>query len=334
MCKQYTQLTIKERYTIEYLKQEGQTQNYIADKLGRDKSTIYRELNRNKDDDGIYHAEIAEISAKNRCKREKFRNFTEQAKSEIEEKLIIRWSPEEISAHLKNKLNINISYELIYQYLVFDRAQGGELYKLLPHRGEKYKNRNIKTRRRVWKEAKTRKLIDIRPSVVAEKSEIGHWEGDTVESKGHQGGIGTFVDIKSKYLIIRKVNDKSSLEMKNAVVGAFEHYSDIVKTMTLDNGTEFALHDQIEEELKTQVYFAHPYSPWERGLNENTNGLIRKFYPKGTDFSEVTNNDLLQVQNLINNRPRKSLNYKTPKEVLYQDLLSSNSYSKILKAVS
>ena len=334
MCKKYTQLTIKERYTIEILKQEGHTQNFIAEKLARDKSTIYREINRNKDDEGIYHAEIAELSAKNRCKREKFRNLTEEVKSEIEEKLIIHWSPEEISAHLKNKRNINISYELIYQYLDFDRKQGGELYKLLPHRGEKYKKRNIKTRRRVWKEAKTRKLIDTRPSVVTEKTEIGHWEGDTVEGKGHQGGIGTFVDIKSKFLIIRKVKDKSSLEMKNAVLDGFKNYPKIVKTFTFDNGTEFSLHDQIEKELGTEVYFAHPYSPWERGLNENTNGLIRKFYPKGTDFSKVTDEDILRVQNLINERPRKSLNYKTPKEVLYQDLLSKNSYSNILKAVS
>ena len=133
---------------------------------------------------------------------------------------------------------------------------------------------------------------------------------------------------------MRKVEDKSSLEMKNAVLDGFESYPDIVKTFTFDNGTEFALHDQMENELEATVYFAHPYSPWERGLNENTNGLIRKFYPKGTDFSEVTKEELLRVQNLINERPRKSLNYKTPKEVLYKDLLSKNSYSNILKAVS
>ena len=334
MCKNYTQLTIRERYTIEDLIQEGKPQNRIAEKLGRDNSTISRELARNRDKNGIYHAEKAEEFAGDRCIRSRFNNFTELTKSIIESKLIIHWSPEQISSHLKNKYGVQISYELIYQYLTFDREQGGNLYKLLPHRGDKYKKRNIKTRRRVWKEAKTRKLIDIRPAVVTEKSEIGHWEGDTVESKGHQGGIGTFVDIKSKFLIIRKVKNKSSLEMKNAVIGAFEYYPDIVKTMTLDNGTEFALHDQIEQELTTQVYFAHPYSPWERGLNENTNGLIRKFYPKGTDFSEVSYEDILRVQNLINERPRKSLNYKTPKEVLYKYLISKNSYSNILKAAS
>lgn len=319
---------------IEYLIQEEKTLNYIADKLGRDKSTISREIARNRDVNGVYHAEYAENVARSRCKREKFREFTESVKSIIEDKLIKHWSPEQISSHLKNQENVHISYELIYQYLAFDRKQGGHLHKLLPHRGKKYKKRNLKTRRKVWKEAKARKSIDNRPFVAAEKTEAGHWEGDTVESKGHQGGIATMVDMKNKYLIMKKVADKSSLSMKNAVVGAFEHYPDIVKTITLDNGTEFALHDQIEKELNTVVYFAHPYSPWERGLNENTNGLIRKFYPKGTDFSEVTDEDLLRVQNLINERPRKSLNYKTPKEVLYQELLSKHSYSSMLKTVS
>ena len=334
MCKKYSQLTIRERYIIEDLIQEGKTQNYIADKLGRNKSTISRELARNKDKNGIYCAESAEDLAQNRCQRKRFQQFTESVISIIEDKLIDHWTPEQISAYLKDQENVYISHELIYQYLAFDREQGGQLHKLLPHRGKKYKKRNLKTQRRVWKEAKPRKSIDDRPSVVSEKTEIGHWEGDTVESKGHQGGIGTFVDIKTKYLVMRKVKDKSSLEMKNSLIDAFGYYPDIIKTMTLDNGTEFALHDQIEQELKTQVYFAHPYSPWERGLNENTNGLIRKFYPKGTDFSEVSDEDILRVQNLINERPRKSLNYQTPKEVLCKDLLSKHSYSSILKAVS
>jgi IS30 family transposase len=334
MCKKYTQLTIRERYTIEDLIQEGKPQNYIAEKLGRNKGTISRELKRNINKGGKYCAENAEIIKNEKCKRERFHNFTGLVESVIEEKLAIHWSPEQISANLKNKYNIHVSYELIYQYLAFNREQGGTLYKLLPHRGKKYKKRNIKTRKRVWKEAKKRRSIDDRPSIVTEKSKIGHWEGDTVESKGHQGGIGTFVDIKSKFLIMRKVKDKSSQAMKNAVMNGFKNYPKIVKTFTFDNGTEFALHDQIEEDLGVKVYFTHPYSPWERGLNENTNGLIRKFYPKGTDFSEVKDAELLHVQNLINERPRKSLNYKTPKEVLCKELLSTNIMSNIVNATS
>ena len=334
MCKKYTQLTIRERYTIEDLIQAGKPQNRIAEKLGCSRSTISRELARNRGEDGVYHAEGANELMISRCKRERFCNFTKLAESLIEEYLILHWSPEEIAAKLKDENEISISHELIYQYIDFDRNSGGEFYKLLPHRGKKYKKRNVKIKKRTWLTAKTRRSIDDRPSIVATKSEIGHWEGDTVESKGHQGGIGTFVDIKSKFLIIRKVKDKSSLEMKNAILSGFKNYQKIVKTITVDNGTEFALHDQIEQELQTKVYFAHPYSPWERGLNENTNGLIRKFYPKGTDFSTVTDEDILRVQNLINERPRKSLNYKTPKEVLYKELLSKNTYSNILKEIA
>ena len=334
MSTTYIQLTIKERYTIEYLMQEGKTQFYIAEKLGRNKSTISRELRRNKIKDAKYRAEAAETAKNERCKRERFRNFTDFTKSIIEKKLMIHWTPEQISAELKNKHNIHTSHELIYQYLAFDRQEGGTLYMYLPHRGEKYKKRNLKTSRKIWKKAKKRRSIDDRPAIVNKNIEIGHWEGDTVESKGHQGGIGTFVDRKSKFLIIRRVKDKTSLAMKNAIVGAFKACPNIVKTMTLDNGTEFALHDQIEKELQTKVYFTHPYSPWERGLNENTNGLIRRFFPKGTDFSKVTDEELLNVQNLINERPRKSLNYKTPKEVLCKELLLTNVMFNIMEATS
>ena len=319
---------------MEYLIQEGKPQFYIAEKLGRSKSTISRELRRNKNKDVRYSAEAAETAKNERCKRETFRSFTDLSKSIIEEKLMIHWTPEQISAELKNKHNIHASHELIYQYLAFDRQKGGTLYMYLPHRGKKYKKRNLKTRNKIWNKAKKRKSIDDRPAIVNENIEIGHWEGDTVESKGHQGGIGTFVDRKSKFLIIRRVKNKTSMAMKNAMVGAFKVYPRIVKTMTLDNGTEFALHDEIEKELQTKVYFTHPYSPWERGLNENTNGLIRRFFPKGTDFSKITNIELLSIQNLINERPRKSLNYKTPKEVLCKELLLTNVMFNIMETTS
>ncbi len=248
--------------------------------------------------------------------------------------MIDNWTPEQISAYLKIKFRIFVSYELIYQYIAFDRDNGGKLHRLLPHRGEKYKKRNVKTPRRNWKEAKKRRSIEDRPAAADAKKEIGHWEGDTVEGKAHQGGLGTFVDRKSMFLVMGKVEDKSSEAMKEMIVGRFCHYPAIVKSITVDNGTEFALHDEVETKLKTHVFFAHPYSPWERGLNENTNGLIRRFYPKGTDFSEYSDADILRVQNSLNDRPRKTLNYKTPKQVLYEELRSSNSYQGIMNAVS
>ena len=147
--------------------------------------------------------------------------------------------------------------------------------------------RNIKVKPKVWKKRAKRISISERPEKDILKEDIGNWEGDTIEGKGHRSGLGTFVDMKSKYVIIRKLRDKSSIEMKNALVGSFLKCPDLINTLTVDNGGEFALHDEMSAELKTKVYFSSPYSPWERGLNENTNGLIRRFYPKGTDFNKI-----------------------------------------------
>ena len=334
MSKKYSQLTLRERYTIDDFSQPGHTQSFISEKVGFNKSTISRELRRNKNDLGDYVAETASELSKARRKRVRFRAITDEAAREIEEKLIDHWTPEQISAHLRIEFHIFASYELIYQYIAFDRGNGGKLHRLLPHRGDKYKKRNVKTSRRNWKEAKKRKSIEDRPAMANDKKEIGHWEGDTVEGKAHKGGLGTFTDRKSMFLVMGKVADKSSESMKNMIIEHFRHYPLIVKSMTVDNGTEFALHDEIEKALKTKVYFAHAYSPWERGLNENTNGLIRRFYPKGTDFSEYSDADILRVQNSLDDRSRKTLNWKTPRQVLYEELRANNSYQGIMNAVS
>ena len=203
---------------------------------------------------------------------------------------------------------------------------------LLPHRGKKYKKCNIKTRNKTWKKAAVRKAISERPSIAAEKIEIGHWEGDTVESKRHRGGIATLVDIKTKYTIIRKVRDKSSEKMKDAILESFIGCPELIKTLTVDNGSEFALHDKISQELNTEVYFANPYLQ-ERGLNENTNGLVRRFYPKGTDFSMISARELVKVQNLLNERPRKTLGFKTPKELFTKEILKKEEFRILLKSI-
>ena len=327
----YTQLTEKERYQLELLIQEYSTQKMVAEMLGRSRSTICRELKRNKEIGSSYSSEVAISKAAERRKRIIPSKITELVKDKIKEKLELFWSPEQISGWLKNELNIKVSYELIYQHIYNDRKAGGILFKYLPHRGEKYKKRNIKIIRRVWKTAAKRKPISERPAVVILKKELGHWEGDTVESKGHRGGIGTFVEMKSTFTIIRKVRDKSAEEMKNAIIKSFNSCPDVIKTLTVDNGNEFALHDRISKELGTTVYFAAPYSPWERGLNENTNGLIRRIYPKGTDFNRIPEWELARIQNLLNERPRKKLNFRTPKEVFTAELLKQEKYSNILK---
>jgi len=333
MAVKYTQLTLKERYTIEFLLQEGFSNINIALRLGRDKSTIGREISRSSISRSSYSAESAAEHAGKRCIRKTASKFTQFTKHEIKEMLKLKWTPEQISFHLKKDHMIFISHELIYQYINNDRKFGGTLYLLLPRRGKKYKKRNLKTRKRFSEAAAERKPISERPAEAALKNKIGHWEGDTVESKGHRGGIATFVDMKSKYTVIRKVRDKSSTEMKNAIIGSFIGCPELIKTLTVDNGNEFALHDIISKRLKTQVYFADPYSPWQRGLNENTNGLIRRFYPKGTDFTKVSERELLKVQNLLNERPRKILGFKTPKEILTEEIIKKEEFKVLLKRI-
>ena len=172
---------------------------------------------------------------------------------------------------------MNVSHELIYQYINNDRKSGGSLFKHLPRRGEKYKKRNVKNRIKIWKKVPRRTPISERKAKNLLKKKIGNWEGDTIEGKGHRSGLGTFVDMKSKYTIIRKLSGKSSEEMKNALIDSFINCPDLINTLTVDNGTEFALHHEIGLKLEAKIYFATPYSSWERGLSENTNGLIRRF---------------------------------------------------------
>lgn len=317
--RKYTQLTEK-GYTLELLMQERYSQREIAERIFRHKSTISRELRRNRNKEGSYIADEAIKMASRRRKRIVSTKFTDTVMEMIREKLKLHWSHEQISGRLGKENGKSISYELIYQYIDKDRKDGGTLYKCLPHRGEKYKKRNIKARR-VWKSAVKRKLISERPPIASKGKEIGHWEGDTVEGKCHRGGIGTFVDKKSMFTVIRKVRDKSSEEMKNTIIKTFTRCSDVLKTLTVDNGME----------LGSGIYFANPYSPWERGLNENTNGLIRRFFPKGTDFTRVSERELIKVQNLLNNRPRRRLNFRTPKEVFTEELLKQEKYAAFLK---
>lgn len=330
MAKKYTQLTEKERYRIEILIQEGYSNNKIAEKLGRDKSTIGREIRRNSKGRNVYSSEEADNLSSERCKRELPSKFTDIAKDVIEEKLKVGWSPEQISIYLKQENIVSVSHELIYQYIDIDRKSGGILYKFLPRRGNRYKKRNIKVRAKIQKKAAKRISISERPGKRILKKYIGHWEGDTIEGKGHRSGLGTFVDMKSKYTIIRKLKDKSSEEMKNALIDSFINCTELINTLTVDNGGEFALHNEIGSELGATVYFANPYSPWERGLSENTNGLIRRFFPKGTDFNRISEREILKVQDLLNSRPRKTLGFKTPKQVFAKEMLKEEKYRLML----
>jgi len=193
-----------------------------------------------------------------------------------------------------------------------DKKSGGELYEHLRHHGKKYRKRFSSIGKGP---IKNRRFIDERPAIVNEKNRIGDWEVDTIIGKNHRHAIVTMVERVSKLTILKKVTVKSAEMVSSAMISSLKPLMDFILTITGDNGSEFAYHEKISEALGADFYFAHPYSSWERGLNENTNGLIRQYLKKGSDFNDVTDEVLEKIMGRLNNRPRKTLGYATPNQV-------------------
>ena len=314
--KKYDQLTQDQRYHIAGLKKMGNSLSSIAELVGCHKSTISRELKRNFGGRGYSPKQAQMFSDNRRSTAKKHLKMTEELIKKIKVKLLDDWSPDQISGYLCRTEGISISHESIYQYVLQDKKAGGELYKHLRHSGKKRKKRYGSHDRRG--QLKNRISIEERPEIVDEKSRIGDWEIDTVIGKDHQGALVTIVDRVSKVAVIAKVPTKHADGVTAATITLLLPYADLVHTITADNGKEFAGHESIAAALNANVYFAHPYSSWERGLNENTNGLIRQYVPKGSSFADITNLTAKKIMGRLNNRPRKSLNYKTPNEYLFE----------------
>lgn len=231
----------------------------------------------------------------------------------VTEKLLEEWSPDQISGYAKRHNLFSISHERIYQFILTDKQKGGELYKHLRHQHKKYRKRYGSPKRQG--PIRNRRFIDERPIIVNEKQRIGDWEIDTIIGKNHKQAIISIVERVSKKTILKKVNAKTAEQVFSSIIQSLKPLSSLVFTITGDNGSKFAYHEKIASELKTDFYFAHPYSSWERGLNENTNGLVRQYLKKGSDFNQITDDILLEIMFKLNNRPRKLLNYLTPDEV-------------------
>ena len=318
MAKGYKQLTYDQRCQIDTLKASGKSGREIGEQLGVHQSTTNRELKRNKGKRGYRYKQAQAKSQERRAARKGIpRKMTAALKKQIEEKLALQWSPEQIAGWLKreNKDQAVISHESIYQYVLEDKKAGGSLYKNLRRKAKKYFKRiNGKTRRG---QIKDRVGIEKRPAIVEERSRLGDWEGDTIVGKDHQGAIVSLVERKSRYTLLRKVEKRKAERVKMAITLALNPFKGLaLKTLTYDNGKEFAEHAAISESLEVQTYFARPYHSWERGTNENTNGLVRQYFPKKTDFATLSEEDVARVQYLLNNRPRKCLGYRTPAEVI------------------
>ncbi|MDW7680411.1 MAG: IS30 family transposase, partial [bacterium] len=241
--------------------------------------------------------------------------FTPAVKQRVEFYLQQDWSPEQISGYLKLRENIHISHETIYQHVWADKRAGGTLYRHLRWSKKKKRKRYGSKDRRG--QIPNRVSIEERPAVVAQKTRLGDWELDTIIGTNHHGALVSAVERKSHLTCLKRVAYKKADLVTAAITQKLGAFKDKVHTLTVDNGKEFAFHQQMAAELDAAVYFAHPYRSWERGLNENTNGLIRQYFPKNYDFRLITEQDISFVENRLNNRPRKSLNFQTPTEIFF-----------------
>lgn len=309
----YQQLTEHERYQIYSLNKIGMNKTTIAKQLNRDPSTICREIKRNTGKRGYRPKQAQRLSDERRVSAAKAIKITDEIKSWIVKLLNQQLSPEQVAAYLKRHKQLSLHHETIYQIIYADKKAGGTLYQQMRIMSKKYRKRygSYDSRGRI----KNRISIDDRPSVVDDKSRIGDWEGDTVMGKGRKSALLTLVERKTLYTMIFRLTGKDATLLAQRAIEGMTPLADRLLTITLDNGLEFARHELIADALEVEIYFAHPYSSWERGINENTNGLIRQYFPKGTDFTLVTDEQVQYVMDQLNKRPRKTRDYKSPSEL-------------------
>ena len=309
----YTQLTREERYQIYMLMQAGHKQSEIAKLLSRHKATISRELRRNRGMRGYRPKQAHRMALARRMAKIRPR-FSSPIWQQVELLIQRDWSPEQISGRLMAEQGVRISHEYIYQYIYADKRTGGDLHRHLRCQKKRRKRYGAYDRRGV---IRNRVSIDERPAVVGKRSRLGDWEGDTVIGKGHRGALVTLVERKSLYTVIGAVCRKTAKAVRAVIVAGLTPYKDQVHTMTYDNGKEISEHEKIAKDLGAKIYFAHPYASWEREVNENTNGLIRQYFPKGRELTAVTKDEIEHTMNRLNHRPRKTLGFRTPYEVFF-----------------
>ena len=308
----YTQLTQEQRYQIYVLLKAGHIQSEIAQHMKVHKSTISRELRRNRGQKG-YRPKQAQQFALNRRKKARYR-IEASTWTLIESLIRQEWSPEQVSDWLKDNHALQISHEWIYQYILMDKHAGGDIHRHLRCQKKRRKRYGSYDRRGTLK---NRVSIDERPAIVDTRQRLGDWEVDTIIGKGHHQAIVSLTERKSRLALLRKVERKTAQAVGDAVIELMKSLPVRTHTITADNGKEFADHERIAKELNANVYFAHPYSSWERGTNENMNGLIRQYFPKKCSFATITEQEIEFVMERLNNRPRKCLGFKSPNQVFF-----------------
>ena len=297
------------------MSRQGHNCTQIGLELARHRSSIARELKRNASSRG-YRANAADVKAQARqSQRRNAKQFSPHHWASVEALVRLDISPQQITNRLMFEQGFRISCETIYQRILRDKQAQGDLAKHL--RCQKPRRKRYGSGRERRGAIKGRVGIEQRPKVVDLKSRIGDIEGDTMMGKNHQGAIVTLVDRKSRYTFARQVNFKKSDLLAQAVIGLLRPHKKRCHTITFDNGKEFADHAFISKCLDAKVYFANPYCSWERGLNENTNGLLRQYFPKNMSLRDLSQHDVDDAVYKLNHRPRKCLGYRTPHEVFY-----------------
>ena len=318
--KRYQHLNDDERLYIQNSLKAGKTKKQIAEELERHPSTITREIKRNMFPSSYLYTHHWACHLNRWRKKIK---YTRLAKTNskmdakvaplVESLLQVYFSPEQISGYLNKHLSIKISHETIYRYIYSDEDRK-MFFKPFLRQGKKRRRKAYGSGARVSKIPNRVSIAD-RPKIVDQKKRIGDWECDTIFGKDKKSALVTLVERKTLFTLAAKVKRRKADEVSKAIIKMLLPFEGFVKTLTFDNGSEFVMHSKIGDKLSAKTYFANPYSSWERGINENTNGLIRQFFPKETNFNHVTNAQLNKAIKLINDRPRKTRKYKTPNEL-------------------
>ena len=303
----YTHLTQEERYQISTLLREGFSKRYIAWRLNRSPSTISREIARNRARNGYFAQHANKLARRRHCPDPK--RIPYDTWVQVIAYLDLQWSSEQIASH------VSVSLHSIYRFIQQDKSRGGLLFRNLRFRNQrKRKYGSIETRGQLT----NRKSIHDRPAEIEQRSRFGDLEIDTIVGKNHQQSLVSIVDRKTGYLWLKKCSTRKAEEVCQATIRLLEPIKAHLKTITADNGKEFSLHEYAAQELDVDWYFADPYSAWQRGTNENTNGLIRQYIRKGSDLNDYTDAYIAEITQRLNHRPRKRLGFKSPSQVLWQ----------------
>ena len=308
----YKHLSLEERHYIELERRKGTSQNEIAKTLGRNQSNISREVRKNKGLRGYRHNQANELAQERHKNKPKKVKLTDEIKCLINGYIEEDWSPEQVSGRLKKEGTISLHHETIYQYILTNKKAGGQLYKHLRHQKKTYRKRYGSAHNRTG--IPNRVDIDKRPEAANNRERIGDWEADTIIGKNHKGAIVTLDERKTKLRLAFPLAGKKAHPVSEAIILLLDPIKNFVKTITFDNGKEFCFHEKIAESLECETYFAKPYSSWERGQNENANGLLRQYFPKAIELIDVSVKEVFRAADKLNNRPKKCLDYKTPYE--------------------